>query len=81
MQTILLLSFTLCFIPQVLLMIKNKSSYNISIYFITGLFISVFFTNIYLIFYTTLFLIKINYFLLLIISAIMLYLKLIYYKS
>lgn len=81
-QWALLLSFTFAFIPQIFLMLKNKSSYNISLFFVLTLFFISCLAIIYcLFFYKVYFIILFNYTLLLLFSSIMLYIIIKYDKK
>ena len=71
----ILLSFTFAFIPQIFLMVKNKSSYNISLHFVIILFFISCLATVYCLFlYEAYLIILLNYLLLLILTSIMFYL-------
>ena len=78
----ILLSFTFAFIPQIFLMVKNKSSYNISLFFVSTLFLVSTFAVIFLVFfYKVYFIIEVNYILLWILISLMFYLVIKYNKK
>lgn len=81
-QWTILLSFTFAFIPQIILMIRNKSSYNTSLFFVLTIFFISCLATIYCLFlYEAYLIILLNYILLLLISSVMLYLTIKYDKK